>query len=1251
MTIKKYLIFIFLLISINGYSQSFYDLLIRNNLTVNNQIELGDSSAIAIATNGDTIATIPWVTKNAAILTGNNTEIYYKYNNILSSTPLFTYNPLDKTLTVDSLLLTNGQKISWNSDKSTINIPSEYGSIIQAGQELQIKIYNNSGSLIPNGKAVYPNGNFNGFGTIGLAKASTHDSLGVDYGLTTVDIDNNNYGMVVWFGEARNLNTSSFSVGDTIYISPNTPGELTKTRPSFPDYAIQIGIVTVSDASDGVIFVTSRTTKENTFANFHNGTFRETFDFRITESGGVITGTLTPSDGHPNMTMLFSDGFTTLDTDPGATVTLTAGTDINPQANYVYIPQSTKVLTVSTSGFPANEHIKVASVVLQSASTTGTLGALRNQNWNDAIQSTSTNQGHLSHIGERIRQFGASWDNGTEGSISTGDLPTNVYVQVTAGEVYQMHKQTFPAQDMSTGDDIFIVNDPVTAYRNTTNLNTITDDASGNSINNQYTPLVIWGIANKTGEESHIMCNLPSGTYNSEENAIADINGYTVYDIPNEFKGVGFLIAKFIVRKSSSTWTYNPSTGYLNLCGKVPNTTAGAGTGSSGVTTFLGLTDTESSYTAYEFQVANAGATALESPPELTLNDSLKLSSGNLIINDTIKARIVTLDSIAARNDSIYMRSPVKLNSELNYQRTRQFFSGLDVTAVDTINHKEISLVIDNELMGVTPFTANKGVYTIEENGGINAGQLSFYMDRNTVHNYNDSISKLYGLEISVTNMKGSVGNDLRNFIGSHTYTYNSDSAFTNLSTALWLSSKIKAFGATGEVYVPNGQVLLSKTTIGNAGKTEVDTMINGYFLSEISSDVGGTTRINELFNMKSEVNRDITGGTFDIDNIYGLYLKRNDVSGSVNDYGIVEDFGENVFNSETSFDNLIYLNKYKNAWINRDSVNTSLYIGDSVGFKTITGALRNTASGFYAFKDNVSGDNNTAMGFAAGQMLETESNNTFIGAYAGNSVKGGANTFIGMNCGRLATNSTLLTGIGQSALFRDTSGYNTVAIGNSALNSDYNSIGNVAIGVLSGRNNSGDSVVLIGFESGYENTGDGVILIGNRAGYNNTLDDRLMIDNSSSDDPLIDGYFELDSMDINGSLNIVGNLYVNGNPIQDAISSSILIAKAEVLYTNTSQTTIVTLPVNAVIWDISIEVATTFNGSGADILEVGVTSTSDKYYVSSSVLLSTAFSNDLGTGIPERFTSGTNITFKYTDGNSDASQGQAFVYIHYSLH
>lgn len=535
--------------------------------------------------------------------------------------------------------------VHWNSIYNTLDLHTGYGSILQVGQEIHIKVYNDTGAEISDGTAVYPTGSYNGIPTIGKAITDTHETVAADYGITTSTIANNDYGFVTWFGKVRGIDTSSLVLGAPAYISSTVAGELTATRPSFPSYAIQIGIVFKVDPTEGEIFVTSRDDIYNTLQNFWNGVFRESFDFLVTSNGTTITGSLSPSNGHDDMTMIFSDGFTMLDTNPAATITLTPGTSTVPQINYVYIPKSTKVLTVSTSDWTTEEHIKVATILLRDAATTQTDGALRNQNWNDHIQDTTTNQGHLSHIGQRIRALQAEWDTGAEASL-TG-TPTNLYVSNTSGKVYQMHLQTFPALDMATGDDIHIVNDSVSPYRTTTNLNDITDDSEGNTLNNKWFSLVIWGVANKTGESSHIMCNLPSGSYLTEVDAVNDVEGYSNYTIPKVFKGTGFLIARFTIRKQSANFTYNSGVGYQDLRGFIPNSTAGSGAGSSGITTFTGLTDTPSSYTsnANKLVAVNATETALEFIKDIKLDSitEFTLDAGVIVENVTLKDGGITL--------------------------------------------------------------------------------------------------------------------------------------------------------------------------------------------------------------------------------------------------------------------------------------------------------------------------------------------------------------------------------------------------------------------------------------------------------------------------------------------------------------------------------------------------------------------------------------------------------------------------------
>ena len=522
----------------------------------------------------------------------------------------------DNMTGVNGLTLVGGQSLTWNTDFKTLNIPTGLGPTLQTGQEFYFIIYNNTGSLIPNGAVVNPIGGFvvgsETLPTVELAQSNTFEKAEGTLFVVTADIANGTVGVGTLIGRVT-MDTSSFLVGDNLWLSSTVAGEITNVRPEFPDYSISIGGVIESGVS-GVIGVNVTTAVEDTFENYWNGTFRETFAFSITSDGATITGSLEPDNGHPDMTMIFSDGFSMLDTSPAVTITLTAGTDTTPQVNYIYVPQSTKVLTVSTSSWPTTEHIKVAEASLQSASNTQTLGALRNHNLNDHLQDTTTHQGHLGHITTRIRKLNAEWDSGALASL-TGTASNNIYISNTSGKVYQLHLHDYPVLDMETGDEIFVVNDSTTPYRDTTNLNDITDHANGDSwANNRWSSIVVWGVANQSGEISHLMCNLSNGDYNNETDAETDVNGYSNYNIPSEFKGVGFLMARFIIQKQSggSAWTYNST--FVDLRGFIPNNTAGSGSGASGITEFTGLTDTPSSYSGEGGKIpsVNSGETALE---------------------------------------------------------------------------------------------------------------------------------------------------------------------------------------------------------------------------------------------------------------------------------------------------------------------------------------------------------------------------------------------------------------------------------------------------------------------------------------------------------------------------------------------------------------------------------------------------------------------------------------------------------------
>jgi hypothetical protein len=516
-----------------------------------------------------------------------------------------------------------GSEITWNSDFYTLDIPTGLdGSVLQVGQEQYAIYYNNSGVQVNNGEIIqltgatvfsgitYPSGR--------LAKSDIFSNVSTGIFMATQDIANGELGMLTSWGRVGGLNTSGYTVGDSLYVSDTVAGGVTNVAPEFPAYEMFVGLVLTVDGTEGIVGASTQDADvDDTYINAWNGVMRESITFLVTATGSTVVGTLTPGSGVNTLTTMFSDGFTTLGS--SLEITLTAGTDSNPQLNYVYIPKSTGALTVSTSDWPTGiEHIKIADLFVGSVSGTSADGVLVNRNWNDHISEVGDN-GHVAHMTERIRQLDAEWRNGVAGTCSiTAATNSDVYIANTSGKVYQLHEQTFPAYNTNPTlgtNEVHIVNHFTTPYLRTNNLNTQTVDALNGSLSNRAFSFVLWGVQNKTGEESHLMINLPIGSYakNVPDQAVSDSSNYSVFDMPVAFKGKGFLIARF---------TYTLATNGLDwvlydtedLRGKIPNSTAGGGGGGAGVTDFTALLDTPSSYVgqALKHVTVNAGETALE---------------------------------------------------------------------------------------------------------------------------------------------------------------------------------------------------------------------------------------------------------------------------------------------------------------------------------------------------------------------------------------------------------------------------------------------------------------------------------------------------------------------------------------------------------------------------------------------------------------------------------------------------------------
>ena len=123
--------------------------------------------------------------------------------------------------------------------------------------EVDENVRNVSGATLTKGTPVYITGWNSGQNRFTVDKADANGSSTMPaIGLVSADISNNSNGMIVLEGELSDVDTSSYSVNDALYVS-TTAGTLTNTKPSGTTDEIQkMAIVARSHASNGVLMVT-----------------------------------------------------------------------------------------------------------------------------------------------------------------------------------------------------------------------------------------------------------------------------------------------------------------------------------------------------------------------------------------------------------------------------------------------------------------------------------------------------------------------------------------------------------------------------------------------------------------------------------------------------------------------------------------------------------------------------------------------------------------------------------------------------------------------------------------------------------------------------------------------------------------------------------------------------------------------------------------------------------------------------------
>lgn len=316
-------------------------------------------------------------------------------------------------------------------------------------------------------------------------------------------------------------------------------------------------------------------------SGFTDGAILEVHDINVTSDGSTVSLNLSGRNSD-NLTIMLSGQQLSY---TNSSIDLTPGTDTAPILNYIYVINSgnTRVLQKSTDDFPQNvAHAPVATVLVQSASGVLTDGCYKCHVWTDHIHAEPDDNGHLSHINEKLRRS-ADYLKGIDQTLTittNGGSADNVIFTSTSGVTLQLHRQTFPA--FTGTPDLFVANHPTTPYLKVTDLNQLLVLADGTPItNNQAFNLVIWGVVSEKENDCKLYVNLPTDTYFFTASAVNDTSNFSVYTIPKDFIGTGFLIARLPLRyltASSGTWVnLLGGTDVVDLRGLTPATSAGGG--------------------------------------------------------------------------------------------------------------------------------------------------------------------------------------------------------------------------------------------------------------------------------------------------------------------------------------------------------------------------------------------------------------------------------------------------------------------------------------------------------------------------------------------------------------------------------------------------------------------------------------------------------------------------------------------------
>lgn len=346
-----------------------------------------------------------------------------------------------------SLTSSNTNELSYNGTTGEFSYTSP--STVSQSTAVTLEVRNTTGSTIAKGVPVYIAGHSGQKVLVAPADANDSNKMPA-IGLASSAIDNNTDGTVTSFGLVAALNTSSFSVGDTLYIDTtpggSTFGGLTNSAPTGESSAIQnIGKVARSGTGDGEIIV-SGPGRSNATPNLDDGKIfigntsnQAQASSLSTEVSSIVSG-LSLNASNIGSGTLNSDRLPDLlVSDFGAAAVVTEAEGLSSSDNDTSFPTTAAVIDyVDGSGSVAND----ATITLQGGTGMVTTAGdfTTNQGTNETITIT-----HADHTtAGTVSEGGSPRTLAYGGTFNVPSVTYNAQGHVTSTGTTQL---TLPASD------------------------------------------------------------------------------------------------------------------------------------------------------------------------------------------------------------------------------------------------------------------------------------------------------------------------------------------------------------------------------------------------------------------------------------------------------------------------------------------------------------------------------------------------------------------------------------------------------------------------------------------------------------------------------------------------------------------------------------------------------------------------------------------------------------------------------------